>query len=257
MKHCVQCGAPLAADQEDQRECDSCRETAAGTAAAAGLQAGPGGVSQSSQSSQSERQDEPAADWKDVQTYVRLLQGLIRDPEGSMTGAANRQGYIPGLVTAGIASLVVSLILLMYVRTLYGAIAGAIGGMSMFMGYWDIPYFGIFIRMLLFGLLQWALLSGLILVMARLSKQEMAPPIAFTIAGFAKFYFAAAAIIAMVAGFIHTTLGIGVIGGALALSTLLLYRGLQPYAPKNTVYFVAGLLCVYYVAQFVLIRLFV
>jgi len=176
-----------------------------------------------------------------------------------MQGAAEVQGLIPGTVAAGAASLLLSIITLAYIRNLYGWIGSLFGRAEYLwsggMGF-DIPYARIFFQSLLLFLLQWVILSAVLVLGAKLVKRDLAYQQAANIAGFVKFFFAVAAIAGMLAGFLNLYLGIGVYGGALALSILLLYNGIRPLIRDGAIYYTAGSLAVYYIAQLFLIRLF-
>lgn len=240
MKYCTQCGTPLHTDSPEQKVCVVCMETAASVGVEALRK--NGGI-----------------DLKDWKSYVGFLQRLVRNPERGMQEAVSQQGWIPAVLTSGIASIVLSLIVLVYFRQLFALIGSFFGGGGLLWGsslYVDIPYGSIFFRSLLLFLLQWVLLSLLLMGGAKLFKKEMSLSQALLLAGFAKFYFAMAAIAGMVAGFVSFDLGLGIFGGAFAFSILLLYQGSKTIIPNGTVYYVAASLCAYYIAQLLLVRIF-
>ncbi|MGG4034141.1 zinc ribbon domain-containing protein [Paenibacillus cisolokensis] len=228
MKYCTQCGVPIADDAGTV--CENC-----------------GGGQTAAEGASSFQTNRPEA-------YAALARNYLFHPLQALGDMAAVRSFVPGLVAAGTAALILAVVVLVYLHQTVGALSFIFGGFGGFNGF-DVPYFSLFVRVLFGALLQWLLLSGVIVGGAKLFRMPAENVQAFNMAGLTKLYFAAAALASMVLGFIHPWLGLSVLAGGLVLSAHVLYKGMRAASGDVPFYFVPAVLTAYYILLGALFRL--
>ncbi len=232
MRYCTACGNPLHPVEETRGLCTPCEAKSGVDAAAEGME---------------------AREWR---SYVTFIRSHFASPDTSIAKVGQYRGYLPGAFAAALSALVLSIILLIYTRQLIGLFYSFVGGGLFDFGMTrDIPYFSMFIRFILLFLLQWAVLSGILLGGAKVLKATMTSQQAFNLAGIAKLYVAGIAFAAMVAGFIHFSLGLAIFVGGYLLSFLMLHNGLKTIMQNVSSYYLPAIISIYIIVQYLLLRM--
>ncbi|WP_270170767.1 hypothetical protein [Paenibacillus sp. SYP-B4298] len=184
---------------------------------------------------------------KRADVYVSFVRHLFVSPDTSVQQALSYRTYIPGLFSALLAAVIFALISLIYANQLAGWIGMLSGNIFSLMSQ-SVNYVSVFAKVLALVMVQWALLSAMLLGGARLFKAILLPVQAFNAVGVSKVYLAAAGLCALLLSFVHSGLAISVFMGGFILSVSVVIRSVGLLAPQSSFYFVPTVFAAYYVA---------